>query len=501
MTNRTILFIGGVLVAIIVAAFGVNRITQAQDTASTTETTYAIQDTTQVQSGELSRTISATGTISPVQEVTLSFQSQAVVTEILVAEGQRVQAGDVIARIQSRSYDERLADAEYQLATAQIAYDDLVGAPRDVDIAAAEAAVRSAQLALGPGTPMTGPDSVAAQIEAMEYELALNTNWQTQMRNEDFDPGLDAAWLRLIRLEEGTDEWEDARQDYYAAEARETLNLGDVASTQRGVDVARAEYDAELSRIETTAGSSNAYAQLTQAEIDLANLMGAPDTVDLAYAEIDLALAQLNLEYVQELGQQAVLIAPFDGVITELNLTQGIIPPRDAVVITNDSGYEMVVPVDELDIAQVDIAEAVRIELDALPGTALVGTVDHVALISSFQGDVVTYDVRIALETTDEPIRTGMSGRVWITTESLVDALYVPSQFVRLVESLDSNVVIVETEDGTLELRRVTVGVTNSANTQILTGVDAGETVVLLLAEDLDKLVLEYEQSSNANQQ
>jgi HlyD family secretion protein len=503
MKNRTLLLIGGVIIALIAAAFGVTRITQAQDnaTTATTEPTYSIQDSTVVQSGELTRTISATGTISPVQEVTLSFQSQAVVTEILVAEGQRVQAGDVIARIQSRSYDQQFADAQYQLSTAQIAYNDLVGPPRDVDVAAAEASVRSAQLALGPGTPMTGPDSVAAQIEAMEYQLALNTNWQTQMRNEDFDPGLDAAWLRLIRLEEGTDEWEDARQDYYAAEARETLNQADVQSTQRGVDVAQAEYNAEVNRVETTAGSSNAYAQLTQAEIELANLLGAPDQVDLAYAEIDLALAQLNLEYVEELGQQSVLIAPFDGVITELNLTQGIIPPRDAVVITNDSGYEMVVPVDELDVAQVDEGESVSIDLDALPGTSLVGTVDNVALISTLQGDVVTYDVRIALEITDEPIRSGMSGRVWITSETVADALYVPSQFVREVESLDSSVVVVETADGSLDLRRVTLGVANSTDTQILSGVDEGETVVLLLAEDLERLVAEYEQASNANQQ
>ena len=498
--NLTIL-IGGLLIVIVAVALGFNRVTQAQDTTAESEAAFTVERSALVQIGDLAETVSATGTVNPIREVTLSFQSQAVVTEILVSEGDRVQAGDILARIDARTFDERLQDAQVQLELAQVDLTDLTGPARDVDIAAAEAAVRAAQLALGPGTPISGPDSVAAQLEAVELDLAKNLNWQVQQRNEDFDAGLDAAWLRLQRTEKGTDEWEEARQDYYAAEARVVLNDADVQSSLRTVDVAIAEYDAEMERPATYAGSSNAYAQRTQAEIELNDLIGPPDAVDLAFAELDVAIAESNLEYVRELATQALIVAPFDGVIAEMNLTQGALPPANALVMVDDSTFEIVVAVDELDIARVDPAQTVSIELDALPGQTVMGLVDNVAMTPTLRGDVVTYDVRITLNTADVLVRSGMSGRAWIATEMAENVTFVPTQFVRFVESLDQDVVVVQVDDTTFDLRLVAVGIQTATDSQILTGVEAGETVVLLPSSDLMSLVDDFVQARNLDQQ
>ena len=88
--------------------------------------------------------------------------------------------------------------------------------------------------------------------------------------------------------------------------------------------------------------------------------------------------------------------------------------------ISDTSNLQMTVPVNELDVQSVSVGQTADIQLDALSGVAIPGTVENVGWLSSTSSDgIVTYDVTIALNTDDSRIRIGMTGEVAMNTGSV----------------------------------------------------------------------------------
>ena len=77
-------------------------------------------ETAVVERGTMRVTVDASGSLAPDDEVTLAFQSGGQVAEVLVEVGDVVQAGDVLARLDDADAREALADAELQVAQAEV---------------------------------------------------------------------------------------------------------------------------------------------------------------------------------------------------------------------------------------------------------------------------------------------------------------------------------------------------------------------------------------------
>ncbi len=90
----------------------------AQSAAGATGPTLAIQETT------ISATFEATGIAEPVERATLSTRLMGSVTEVLVQEGDRVRAGQVLARIDAREVEAKRAQVEAGIAAAEALYAD-----------------------------------------------------------------------------------------------------------------------------------------------------------------------------------------------------------------------------------------------------------------------------------------------------------------------------------------------------------------------------------------
>ena len=73
-------------------------------------------DRTVVETGSLNITLNAAGSLSPAQQLELTFESSALVAEVFVTEGQRVKKGDILARLDSTDAEAAVRDAEITLA-------------------------------------------------------------------------------------------------------------------------------------------------------------------------------------------------------------------------------------------------------------------------------------------------------------------------------------------------------------------------------------------------
>ena len=130
------------------------------------------------------------------------------------------------------------------------------------------------------------------------------------------------------------------------------------------------------------------------------------------------------------------LIAPWDGVVTAVNIVEGTLaaPSTPAIQLADNSRYHIDVQVDEADIASIAENQPVEIELDALPAQKLGGHVDRVApsATASANGVIAYPGHGLRSIPTDTPLRSGMSATSTITSDSRTNVLLIPNRAVQI---------------------------------------------------------------------
>jgi HlyD family secretion protein len=159
---------------------------------------------------------------------------------------------------------------------------------------------------------------------------------------------------------------------------------------------------------------SNAQAAVTQAQQAM-----AADQTTIEYANQDVATAQQNVTFasqdlasaqdaydtaVQNLqdarAMSPILTAPFDGVITKVNVAGGdkVVRGTVAVEIADPARFEANILVSELDILQVKVGDTATVTADAVTGGAFPATVTQISPTATIQSGVVNYGVTVELQ-------------------------------------------------------------------------------------------------------
>ncbi|MFA6485803.1 MAG: efflux RND transporter periplasmic adaptor subunit [Candidatus Magasanikbacteria bacterium] len=149
--------------------------------------------------------------------------------------------------------------------------------------------------------------------------------------------------------------------------------------------------------------------------------------------EVDLAPLRAALSQAQANYGKAVLRAPIDGVISKVNKKVGeLVSAADIAIEMITPHFEVEVDIPETDVSKLKLGDAVVITLDAFgDDTKFSGQVISIDPASTNIQDVVYYKVKVSLDDTDKPIKTGMTANVTVATEKRAGVLYVPSRAVR----------------------------------------------------------------------
>ena len=139
------------------------------------------------------------------------------------------------------------------------------------------------------------------------------------------------------------------------------------------------------------------------------------------------------------------------------------------------------VDIHEASLEKVQLGLPVVVTVEALPGQRFLGSVQRIAPLPDPQSmwmnpDLKVYNTDIHLEGNIPSLRTGMSCKVEIIVEQYEDAVYVPVQTVLRVGG-ESTVFVVK--DGSIEERKVKVGLDNRTMIRIVSGLDEGELVLM----------------------
>lgn len=429
-----------------------------QQTSSDINASASVEAETVVTTGNLNASVTGTGTVSAIRQVALMFETSAPVAEVLVQEGQSVQAGEVLARLDADDLETALQDAEIAYQQAQVDFNTVVDPARDVEVAVAEAELAQAQAEADAVNVGVGPEE--AEIARLQTELARNSLWQAQLNAAD----------TLAPEFRGRD-----------ATMQDVQTESNLRQQELNVDIADAGYQSTLDSGPSASSLASASAQVLQAQVNLDELRAGANFFEAQQAALDLEVARLEVERARINLQSAELIAPFAGIIGRNNLLAGEVPPDDtAIELIDTSAYYVDVSVDETDIVGINVGQSVNLQVDALPEAVVTGTVTRVAKTSTLLDDVVTYTVRVTLDPALVGLRVGMNTTAQITTIDLQDVVLVPNRFLTSISDGDRALVTVQNDDGTFETVPVEVGLRGASDTEIVSGLEPGQHVVLL---------------------
>jgi len=290
----------------------------------------------------------------------------------------------------------------------------------------------------------------SVEIAQAQYETAQINLMKTIYPHYTTKQGTDmpGVWLAL-----------DEAQDNLT-QAQELLNEGSIEEAQVLLNL----IEGNLSKAEE---KSLSQAWQLPWEVKLLELQ-----VDIARANLDSA--KLNLE-------KAVIMAPFDGVVADITITEGkdvstATLATPAISLVDTSEIEMSGFIDEIDIAMVQLGQEANILLDALPDEEVKGRVAFISLVGAIQAGVVSYDTTITLENPVEELRDGMTATAEVIIERRDDVLFIPNKAIRGTWENPKVLVLVNEQ---VEEREITLGLTDGINTEVLSGLEEGEKVEL----------------------
>jgi HlyD family secretion protein len=404
-------------------------------------------------------TVNATGSIEPESEVEMKFEIGGVVKEVLIKRGHYVTAGTALARLAIGDLELEIRRAEIELAQAKAELDQLFEPELAEKVAAARTKVESARLKLADLQDGPDPDEVTkAEAELRRKEIALKTTqWEYDQVAYRGDVG---AMPQADKLQEATLDYEAAQADYNLAVKEAT--------------------PADLAEARST---------LAEAQSSLAELLKEPSAAEIAAKQAAVDKAQLTLEEKQRDLEQAVLTAPTDGVVLEVNIEPGERVLDDAsdaaLIIANTSTYLLKMEVDEIDIGRIRQGQPATVSLDAFAEQSFAGVVTDIAPrpVEKEGDSIVTYEVTITLDPSGQPLNllTGMTASAAIETRQLKDVVVVPNRAIQIDRAGSEPVVFVEKVDGQGQTTRVEVelGSRNGKVTEVVAGLEEGDQVII----------------------
>jgi HlyD family secretion protein len=351
-SRKALIWVGVVLALVVVCAVAGMLIRNAMSTAAQVAATSGWKTET-VQTGPIDASVSATGNIEPRAQAELRFATNGTVTEVLVAPGDKVVAGQPLARVDDADLKLNLDKAQADLKQAQADRADLMDGATPQEIAEAQARIVQAQAQYQQTAgSVTSSDIAAARarLDAARATLAAIQAGHTDAR--DAEQAVQQAQTKLqsqrdqlsaaktnaqLQMEQRVNDLTRAQSSYSTAKqnwayvqetGRDPLNVTVDAKTGKTVhqkvgDQQRQQYYDALVQAETA--MHNAEAAVTQAQVEYDNARQSEAT-GVQLAEQDVASAQSKLDALRAGGgnkQRASAQAEVASAQAELNRLTG----------------------------------------------------------------------------------------------------------------------------------------------------------------------------------
>jgi len=472
-----------------------------------------------VERGSITETVDVTGNVTTTRSVDLAFQNGGTIAAVSYREGDHVNAGTVIARLDTQDLRAQLAEAQANVDAETATLKNLQAGPTPQNIAVSQTALAAAEQTLTnsygnvpntiSGAYANANDAVRNQLttfftnaETTNPQLTFAVSDSQIMNNVTFDRAAASAelnaWQNEIQIIAGTSAsstldtaLQNALTHLTVAKTLLTTTLNAIVNATNNMSPATAatyktDVTTGLNEVNTAIGNVNALIQSiasekasvaqAQAALNLTLAGSTQEEIDTQTAQVEQA--QASMQSIQVKIDEASLIAPMSGVIATQNAKVGEIasPGVPVTLLIADNSLEVDADVPEVDIGKIVTGNPVVMTLDAFPGETFTGKVFYVNPAETMVSGVVDYLIKVSFDKNDPRMKSGLTANLSITTQTKNDVLILP-QYAILQN--DSGAFVETLVNGVVVKDPVTLGISDeSGNVEVASGTTEGEPVV-----------------------
>lgn len=444
--------------------------------AHTTQTSN--MQTADVRQGELTLSAVGSGTLTaPEEELGFTDSGEMTVTGVYVNVGDLVNAGDLLAEVDSKQ-------AKLSYEEAKQKYDELTSpagiAAAERAIADAQASVQSAKLQLeyliSPNVMYWEEKIDEAQIDLKKAQVRLAEDPNDEAAQKNAKKAQAFLSFAQDKLAEA---WENYKDDYVP----EMFPLADNV----GGDNYVLPTDMEIKQARLAIG--DAQTRLKEAQEYYNVLTGDPMPEDTTNESlIALKQAKSNLEDAQANLDGTKIVAPFAGTIMQVNASggdtaafnsteSGVVNAAQIIVIDDTSKPYLDVYWDESDWSLLKVGTAVEITFDDLPDQVFSGKITEVDsdLYATDSSTAIRGEVSLDSSYADLNLPVGASASVEAVSQRAENAIYVPIEALHDLGTGQYAVFVLT--NGEPKVRMVEVGLQTAQYAQITSGLEPGDVV------------------------
>lgn len=408
--------------------------------------------------------ISANGTVNANRSINVSPKSAGVIKTLLVKEGDRVRAGQVIATMDAANLRGQLTQMQGQLAQQEANLQRLMAGNRPEDIAKAEAQLAEAQANLQQMQSGNRPQEIAQSSARVQQARVTLQQKQTDLKRYE-------QLYREGAISKQTLDQKAADRDVaqtQLVEAEQGLNLQNAGTRPEQIDQAQARLDQQAQTV--------------------AALKAGSRTEDIDQARAQVQAARGSLETIESQLNDTNVVAPFDGIVLKKiaevgsfvspSVSGGAGTSSSSIVTLAGDRFQVVVNLSEAQIAKVKLGQSVTIKADAVPGKSFTGKVDQIAPQASVTQNVTSFEVRAAIDKPGQStLKVGMNVETEFEVGQLENVLVLPNASV--VRQAEGTGVYVLNIDRKPIFQPIQIGITAGNQTEVKSGLQGSEQVLL----------------------
>ena len=438
------------VVLVAVGLFGLKAYIRSQAASGDDSASYSRAT---VQSGAMSETVYGTGTTSAKNQPNVLAQADGTLTDLRVAVGDTVQEGDILAVITNEDIDDTITDCEFALWELD---ETILETSAGSSVLSIKAPMAGRVMAI---YAAAGDDALA--VFRREGALAIiSTDGRMRVEVDDVPKAANLALGDSVSVTgasvdvtgtvtdltlQGTHATITINSDELPM--GETVTVTTAAGQSVGTGTLEVNKPMEVSAYGGTIKSvSVKVGQKVERKDTLFKLEDSPLTLTLENLRLQREAAAKELEDVKAQRENLIVVAPCDGIIASLEVSEGDEITSGSLLCSILQGEDMklTIAVDELDVVNVEAGQKVTITVDALSGVEISGEVYKIAPVGSNSGGVTTYDVELSFDAEGTGVRSGMNATGEIEIASKSSTLFVPVEAIMTI----NNTTYVMVEDG-----------------------------------------------------
>jgi HlyD family secretion protein len=213
------------------------------------------------------------------------------------------------------------------------------------------------------------------------------------------------------------------------------------------------------------------------------------DTSKLRQALAQVAQNQASLKQLEEQLSYTTITSPMDGTILSRDVEMGdavssilVLGSTATLVMTIGDTRQVYVQgkVDEADIGKVYMGQPARIKVESFKDKTFLGKVTKIAPLGVEKDNVTTFEVRVSIDNPGGELKANMTANAEILQDEHKNVLTVPEQAVIYDNNRNVSVEVPDPKQKTGR-RKVSIqaGISNGTKTEILSGLNSGDTVIL----------------------